>query len=234
MVEASDNRRQQSQEILAIRLAAKALLAFLFFATFATGLRAQTVQIKLVNGKTGRPITHRSKLTVRVGHEHQSNLLIPTGKHGVALLQLTRNDSEINIPDCRDEQADWEKLQKNRNQKDEKEFNNKYKDCNYSEVNNPIARYADSISVQMLPGAIVPQTASGRVVSAGYVPCWLDSNQDKYSWTRFTDFSTKDILQHGIVTANTCGKATASPEPGQLVLFVREPTVGEQWRQAWY
>jgi hypothetical protein len=32
-----------------------------------------------------------------------------------------------------------------------------------------------------------------------------------------------DVLAHGAVGANKCGKATAQPTPGQLVLFVRPP-----------
>lgn len=32
-----------------------------------------------------------------------------------------------------------------------------------------------------------------------------------------------DVLAHGAVGANKCGKATAQPIPGQLVLFVRPP-----------
>jgi hypothetical protein len=34
-------------------------------------------------------------------------------------------------------------------------------------------------------------------------------------------FSTKEVLQKGIVMPNTCGKAMASPIPGVVVIFVR-------------
>jgi hypothetical protein len=33
----------------------------------------------------------------------------------------------------------------------------------------------------------------------------------------------QDVLIHGVVTPNKCGKAIAQPVPGQLVLFVRPP-----------
>jgi hypothetical protein len=38
-----------------VRLAARGLLALVFFISYAVVLRAQTIQIKLVDGKTGRP-----------------------------------------------------------------------------------------------------------------------------------------------------------------------------------
>ena len=52
--------------------------------------------------------------------------------------------------------------------------------------------------------------------------CQLRKPDD--SWLAMTDFSTKKVLEEGIVTANTCGKATASPKPGELVIFVRPLT----------
>ncbi len=58
-------------------------------------LRAQTIQIKLVDGKTGRPITNSSITSLRAilyvwpGRESQLTLLLPADEHGVALLRLT-------------------------------------------------------------------------------------------------------------------------------------------------
>jgi hypothetical protein len=46
-----------------------------------------------------------------------------------------------------------------------------------------------------------------------------------------TNFSTEEILQHGVATANTCGKATASPKPGEVILFVRPLTWWEKLKQ---
>lgn len=34
-------------------------------------------------------------------------------------------------------------------------------------------------------------------------------------------YSIKEILQHGVVPENHCGKATAQAEPGELILFIR-------------
>ena len=148
-------------------------------------------------------------------------------KHGVALLLLTHNDNEINVPECKGMQADSEKLQMNPNKKDEEEFNKKYKYCTAFEVNNPIVRFADSISI----GPVI-RTVNGTTYFQ-YVPCWVNTAENKHSWLSSTDFSTEQILQHGIVTANACGKATILPQPGHLVFFVRLPTNRETWRQAW-
>jgi len=219
-VTTSDKR---SWKFFAVRLAAKGLLALLFFASYATALHAQTIHIELVNGKTGRPITDRSLLNVWVGHENELTLEIPTDKHGVALLRLTHNDNEINVPDCRGMHADREKLRINSNKKDEKEFNKKYKWCTGFEADNPIVRHADSISVRTLPGDISWKVFPAS--SIGYVECWNNTS----AWFVTTDFSTEDILKHGIVTVNACGKATASPQPGHLVLFVRLPSNKEYW-----
>ena len=43
-------------------------------------------------------------------------------------------------------------------------------------------------------------------------------------------FSTQEILSHGVVAPNLCGKATAQPTPGVLVIFVRNLTFMEKWR----
>lgn len=56
-------------------------------------------------------------------------------------------------------------------------------------------------------------------IQAGFVLCQV--KQQKYSWLRITPYSTEDWVRTGIVTANTCGKAVAKPEPGILTIFVR-------------
>jgi hypothetical protein len=154
--------------------------------------------------------------------------LLPGDKHGITPLRLSLNDSEINIPECKDEQEDTKKLQANPTKQAKKEFNEKYKYCGSFEVSNPIARYADSISIQTLPGDVSWQTISGSYALA-YVPCWVNS-KGAY-WASTEEFSTEEVLQKGVVTANSCGKATVPATPGELVLFVRYPANGEQWRQ---
>ena len=63
-------------------------------------------------------------------------------------------------------------------------------------------------------------------INTPYVLC--GSGGPNYSWLRSENFSTKDILQHGYVSPNTCGKATVSLQPGQLILFVRPLTWWEK------
>ena len=218
----------KSRKFFAMRISATGFLVLLLMVSCARVLRAQAIQIKLVNGKTGRAITDRSLLNVWVGHVRQLPFMVSPDKHGVAVLRLSPNDSEINVAECRDEKADTEKLLSNPTKQAKKEFNEKYKNCVSLEVDNPVARYADSISVQTLPGDI-SWKAGGR--SIAYVPCWVDSK--KAYWTNIEEFSTEDVLQKGVVTANTCGKATVSANPGEIILFVMLPSNGESWRQIW-
>ena len=78
-----------------MRLTAKGFLALLLFASCTAALRAQTIQFKVVNGKTGRPVAD-----VCVGVQMKNATLpvyIPTDKDGVARLRLTLNDNEVDI-----------------------------------------------------------------------------------------------------------------------------------------
>ena len=44
------------------------------------------------------------------------------------------------------------------------------------------------------------------------------------------DFSTKDILDHGVASPNICGKVAASPHAGEVILFVRPRNFSEKVR----
>jgi hypothetical protein len=52
-----------------------------------------------------------------------------------------------------------------------------------------------------------------------------------YPWLAITNISSKQLLQQGIVWPNTCGKAVASPKPGELVIFVRPLNLWERMKQ---
>ena len=84
--------------------------------------------------------------------------------------------------------------------------------CGLAGSTNPIAKYGDTISVD-----------------AGYALC--QPRTPDYSWLAGADFSTEEVLQHGVATANTCGKATASPKPGEAILFVSPLTWWEKMKQ---
>ena len=199
------------------------LAALLILASTATALHAQTVRIELRNGKTGRPLSStwlsRDMLQLWFGPQSDLSLILTADNHGVTALRFTRNNTEINVPDCKGKRAAEDQLLKNnlaghRDKNDEREFNEKYKNCMNLLAKNPIVGYADSISI----GPIMSGTTSNT-----YIQCWAGVQ---------LDFSTEEILEHGVVTPNSCGKATASPVPGSLILFVRMPTLKEQWEQA--
>ena len=175
------------------------------------------MQIKLVDGKTGRPIqsswlSPRISVYVGLGRESDLSLLLTTNVQGIVSLRFPSNASEINVPDCQGKHAAWNNLLNNLNKKDEEQFDNRYKNCTNLIVKDPAIGLVDVISV-------------GPLMSQGirYIPCW--------SGDAFSLFSTEEVLQHGIITANSCGKTTGSPQPGQLILVVRKPTLREQWNQ---
>ena len=66
-------------------------------------------------------------------------------------------------------------------------------------------------------------------VSVPFVICYPHVRD--YSWLAGTNISTKQLLQQGIVWPNSCGKATASPKPGQLTIFVRPLTWWEKLKE---
>jgi len=156
------------------------------FVLSGTALCAQTIEIKLVNGRNGAPMSDAC-VNLWAGTEREEAMAIPTDKNGVARLRLTEKDSEINI------QSHW-------------------KGCGEFGVVNPVVKYNDSLRI-----------------NAGYVLC--QSRKSDYSWLAIRDFSTKEVLQRGVVTANTCGKATASPKPGEVIIFVRPLSWWEKLKQ---
>ena len=96
---------------------------------------------------------------------------------------------------------------------------------NSDEVNIPNSKNSGSIVVDH---PIVNYNESLRI-NTPYVLC--GSGGSEYSWLRSETFSTKEILQHGHVSPNTCGKATVSPQPGQVILFVRPLTWWEKVKE---
>lgn len=79
-------------------------------------------------------------------------------------------------------------------------------------------------------GTVGPSMRLGDTISirTGYALCQTGIRD---SWLARSNFSTEEVLQHGIVTPNTCGKATASPRPKEVVLFVRPLTWWEKLKK---
>lgn len=151
-----------------------------------TGARAQTIRIKLVNGKNGHPMAEKC-VNVWVGTERKDAMAIPTDRDGVASVRLTDKDAEVNT-------------------------RNTWSGCGDFGVVNPVVKYSDAIRV-----------------NAGYALCVPHGTND--SWLALQKFSTKEVLQSGVVTQNVCGKTRASSEPGEIILFVRPLTFWEKWKQ---
>jgi hypothetical protein len=160
----------------------------LLFVSFAMTLRAQTMEIKVVNGRNGQPIRDKC-MNVWVGDRSspRSGPLLETQTDTNGVIRLRLDDSELNVPSQR-------------------------LACGLSGVINPTLKYGDTVSVR-----------------TGYALC--QPHTSDYSWLAMTDSSTEEVLKHGIVTPNTCGKATTSPKPGELVIFVRPLTWWEKLKQ---
>ncbi|HXH48609.1 MAG TPA: hypothetical protein VNM47_04480 [Terriglobia bacterium] len=56
--------------------------------------------------------------------------------------------------------------------------------------------------------------AVAPIVAAGI--CWDTGSGGEGPW-----YPISEILQHGAVSENHCGKATASPKPGEWILFIK-------------
>jgi hypothetical protein len=163
------------------------LLPLLFLFLPGMSLFAQTIEIKLVDGRNGRPMVGASSyVNVWVGGERKEAIAIPTDEKGVARLQLTLNPSEVNIPNSKNNGS--------------------------LVVDHPIVKYDESFRI-----------------NAPYVLCGPGGSN--YSWLELKDFTTKEILDHGYASANTCGRATVSPQPGQMILFVRPLMLWEKLKQ---
>ena len=162
-------------------------LAVLFvLLSSGTALYAQSIRIKLIDGRNGRPMAVTC-VDVWVGTERKEAICIPTDPDGVARLRLTDDTGEIDIQ-------------------------NRSKHGGSIVAIDPVLKYEDSLAIQVGYAFCVPRASN-------------------YSWLALSRFSTKQLLQQGYVSPNTCGKATASPTPGEVVLFVRPLTWWEKLKR---
>ncbi len=152
----------------------------------AMSLAAQTLEIKLVDGRNGRPMVGTSAyVNVWVGGERKEAIAIPTDDNGIARLHLTLNPNGENIPISTGHGTIVEK--------------------------HPVVKYDESIRI-----------------NAPYVLCGTKGSR---SWLDLKSFSSKEVFDHGYTSGNTCGRFTAPPQPGQVVLFVRPLTFLEKMKQ---
>lgn len=86
-------------------------------------LHAQVVKVKLVDGRSGRPVAHGC-VNVWVGDQRKAAIVIPTNSDGIASLRLTDRSDEVDI-------------------------HNRWKGCGDSGVIDPVVLYADSIRINV-------------------------------------------------------------------------------------
>jgi hypothetical protein len=77
---------------------------------------------------------------------------------------------------------------------------------------NTKLRYDWMRELTIPPGPI--KIAAAPAVAAGI--CWDLGPLHQGPW-----YPISEILQHGAVSENNCGKATATPQPGELILFIK-------------
>lgn len=72
---------------------------------FATILHAQTINIRLVNGRSGTPVSHTC---IDLGADHMNHMLaIPTDQDGIARFQMPDNQAEGQLGKRSIECGDW-------------------------------------------------------------------------------------------------------------------------------
>lgn len=155
-------------------------------------LQAQTIRVKLVNGRNGKPIADKC---IRVGVGDKSDLKgrgwsggdMQTDASGVVTLHLVVGNAAINTQDER-------------------------RGCAGGVVASPVLKYGNTVGVRPFLAFCQPRGSN-------------------YPWLGGEVFSTKKVLQEGVVTPNTCGKAKASPKPGQIIFFVRPLSWWEKMKE---
>jgi hypothetical protein len=87
--------------------------------------------------------------------------------------------------------------------------------------NQTLRTNADGVAFVSIP----TQQTSFVALGESLVDCRMRVRYGKVVEGGTTEWAYRfaDILAHGAVGGNKCGKATAQPIPGQLVLFVRPP-----------
>lgn len=180
---------KSGRKFFAMRFAAR-LLALLLFASCATALHAQTIQFKIVNGQTGRPMANVCVSAVEaLWNNVWTPIFLRTDRNGVAYMRLTYEDSEVDIP-----------------------YNLKL-DCGPTGAVNPVLKYKDTM----------------KPYTTGYYPsCAFPESMPNARWKEMDPISTKEVLKNGFVSTNMCGNVTASPQPGEVILFVRSRNFHEK------
>jgi len=149
-------------------------------------LGAQTVTIKLLDGRNGLPMA-QSHVNVWVGSERKMAMAVLTDEHGIARLHLTGDAKEVDIPSGRSSDVEPVAI-------------------------SPVVKYDDFIRINV-----------------GYVLC--QAGGSNHSWLAVKQVSTKQLINEGVAMPNTCGEVRASPNPGELIIFVRPLNFWEKLKE---
>jgi len=174
------DRESVSSGVLSFRNMAH-LLLFLVLLASGSIICAQTVTIKLVDGRNGRPV---APTCVAVWSNNRMSAMLITNRDGIASLSLM------------DENEDH------------------WKDCGVYGVTNTIVKYGDSLQIGV----------DKYLMCQPHMP-----NTNRHL---IQNIPTKQVVDQGVVTPNTCGKLTASPRPGELIIFIRPYSFWEHSRAA--
>lgn len=66
-------------------------------------------------------------------------------------------------------------------------------------------------------------------INVGYVLCQM--SRGDHSWLMINEYATRNLVQTGIVSKNTCGKVIGERCPGELTIFVRPSSWREKLKQ---
>jgi hypothetical protein len=105
---------------------------------------AQTIEIKLIDGRNGHPVAG-SCLNVWIGNERKDALAIPTDTNGVARLRLTNDNAEVNTGQS-------------------------WKACGELGVVNPVVKYEDSVAINVGYVLCRPRGADSSWLSVNRIP----------------------------------------------------------------
>jgi hypothetical protein len=74
-----------------VQILVKGFVTWVICALFATLLLAQNINIRVLNGRNGKPITNEC-LNISLGSWHGADIVAPTDKSGIVVLHIGEND----------------------------------------------------------------------------------------------------------------------------------------------
>jgi hypothetical protein len=162
-------------------------IMFVFAAgSLGSVLRAQDINIRILDGRNGHPVSGNLCLNVSIGTWHGADLLAPTNKDGIIVLHVGEGKVSAEVP-------------------------------------------SGTRCVAGFPTrAALPQGEDKITPASGGNDCQPFHKHQAYTPP---SYSMQEILQHGVVAENVCGKPRVEAKPGELIFFVRPSGVLERLKQ---